>query len=518
MPYNFKSIGGSVTRRLVEIAAQREAEARRDAQQKFENDLALRRESRLDESGRDQRELQREQLESYRVQREAAAQASKAAAASAAELQKGREIERAGKTFSVGDDVTDMDVPSELKAAQMSLGGRFSQGGMEAPVTAVTQNMQSRAPAVAAITPGVISRSQSAIPQEATGRQTFRGTTEQRQLEQMLNDPNVDPRIKQLLRVKGAGGDIGGMASMLKPDEPTKPSVGSLADYLMQRYGPRPTQAQIEEGSREHARFNDQPRQGPQPVVVNFPGIGPGLADRGRGTFTPLTDPQGNAISGFSGAGAGAEGWQNVVARATDNLPGPRRAQKLATFSRLFSEGQTQELADQIRQTVIDGETVDLKNQVIGRQTMRASLVNAKQTLDDMKQAGVPTNWFVGTVEDLLRKVGTTQNPQYVAMANQLADTLITYRRQATGVSFGEREAADYGRMFPNYRNTMPVNDAQIKGLLDSINSNDTVYWSHKLGPEGARLVLTGGAGNAETPDPTQAARDFLQRRGQGQR
>lgn len=507
MPYNFRSVGGSITDRLIEVAARREAEARAIAQQEFENNLALRRESRLDESGRESREITRENIKLSQAQREAAAAASRQATAASEELQRGRQIERAGKTFSIGDDVTEVEIPDELKVAQKSLGGSFRQGGMQAPVTAVTSNMLSGAPAVPAITPGVISRSQSAITQAPTGRQTFRGTTEQRSLEGVLNDPSVDPRIKQLLRVKDAGGDISGMAGMLKPDEPTKPAVGSLADYLTTRYGPRPTQAQIEEGSRLHAKLNDQP---PQPFVVNIPGYGPGLGTRG-GTYTPFKDPQGNPVSGFSGAGAGAEGWQNVVARATDNLPGPRRAQKLATFSRLFDEGQTQELADQVRQTVIDGETVDLKNQVIGRQTMRASLLNAKQTLEDMKQAGIPTNWFVGTAEDLLRKVGATQNPQYVSMANQLADSLITYRRQATGVSFGEREAADYARMFPNYRNTIPVNDAQIAGLLNSINSNDAVYWSHKLGPEGARLVL--GTAAESNSDPQQAARDFLQRR-----
>jgi len=193
--------------------------------------------------------------------------------------------------------------------------------------------------------------------------------------------------------------------------------------------------------------------------------------------------------------------WKNAANRASLSMPAQRRAEFDQTVAALA--GDKSELADYIRQAAIEGENVDVKNQIMGRQATMASLRDAASMLQEMKAKGVPTDYLTGNMEDVARRLGTSTNPEYVALGNRLMGTLINYRRAATGVQFSERESADYQRMFPNYRNTLPVNEALISGLLREMETYDRVYWEHKLGKNGARVVGVGGGGPGA---PTGAA------------
>lgn len=257
----------------------------------------------------------------------------------------------------------------------------------------------------------------------------------------------------------------------------------------------------------------------PQPWILNMPGYGPFTVDKGTGVAKPVVDAKGQQIGVLPGDTS--DEWQNTISRVLDNMQPQRRTQKLATFGRLLSEGNDTELKDQIRQTAIEGENVDLKNQVMGRQTMRNSIKDVRALLADLKKDGVPTNMMSGSMEDLARWLGTSTNPQYVAMANRVNDMLITYRRSATGVAFGEKEQAEYAKMFPNYRQTLPVNEATLDGLSRSVESNDATYWTHKLGPQGAKLVMGVGAdkdgggnntANAPKREPNETPDAFAKR------
>ena len=72
-------------------------------------------------------------------------------------------------------------------------------------------------------------------------------------------------------------------------------------------------------------------------------------------------------------------------------------------------------------------------------------------------------------------------------------------------------ESADYQRMFPNYRNDLPVNLSLIDGLERELRTYDSAYWTHKLGADGARLV---GVGQAQTSKPS--AEDLIKKYGGG--
>lgn len=204
--------------------------------------------------------------------------------------------------------------------------------------------------------------------------------------------------------------------------------------------------------------------------------------------------------------GASSDGltpvYRNALERVIGNLPANRRGPKITHAERLLDEGNEKELKDFIRQTAIDGENVDTKNTILGRQATLASLRDTRAVLKELQAAGVDTNRFTGGAEDLARYLGTTTDPRLVALSNRLADTLIGYRRAATGAAFGEREGAAYERMFPNYRSTLPVNEALLDGLERSMRTYDYEYWRHKVGDEGYAQLFGAPPTMGAEPEP----------------
>lgn len=190
------------------------------------------------------------------------------------------------------------------------------------------------------------------------------------------------------------------------------------------------------------------------------------------------------------GTGTLSASYRNALERVLSNIPANRRGPKVAHATRLFEEQNEAELKDFIRQNAIEGENVDTKNQVLGRMATIASLEDTQQILNELRDKGVHTNILKGSIEDIHRALGTTSDPELVALRNRLAGTLINYRRAATGVAFGEKEGSQYEKMFPNYKNTAKVNEALITGLMREMRTYDRVYWEHKLGKEGAAAIL----------------------------
>lgn len=152
--------------------------------------------------------------------------------------------------------------------------------------------------------------------------------------------------------------------------------------------------------------------------------------------------------------------------------------------------GDPARLAEVIQQATLAGENVDARNQVNGRRATLAALKDARNMIKELKASGVPTGWMTGTAEDLMRKIGQTTDPRLVSLKARLMDSMIQYRRAATGVQFSERESRDYQSMFPNYSQSFPVNEAAIDGLSRAMASNDRSYWVGRLGKKGAALVL----------------------------
>jgi hypothetical protein len=143
---------------------------------------------------------------------------------------------------------------------------------------------------------------------------------------------------------------------------------------------------------------------------------------------------------------------------------------------------------------------------------MATALADVEKGLNELKAAGVSTDFFTGSAEDVMNKLGTSNDPRLKRLGIRLNTMLSNYTRAMSGVQFSEEEAKRYKQMFPNYKNTFVVNIAQIQGLRDDMQANDRTYWEQKLGPEGARLVgvpagsfTLSGTGET-TPASTQPA------------
>lgn len=495
MPFNWKSQAGTVASTLQRLAAEREADRRQamldaiaEDQRQFQNKLALDREARLLKSGELDDDIRRASLASVDEQR-------KAAALAAAEKTKTEQIERTGKLHRPGDFTPGLpgDASDVLFDKQATLPSRSAVGGMTAPNVSAAQTPF--------MMPGQTQTRAAAHEYRGTAEQRERVEDETRQ-RQLENDPSLTTEQRQFLRMRNVGA-TGMPASMFDTD--VAEGNTDYERYLFATYGKNPTPEQRLQARKEFNQSDDISRR-PQIIYVG------GLPFQNNGGTLQPFNTQGGGQPGALPTTAPAE-WQNVVDRVTNNLPAQRRVQKINTFGRLLNEGNTAELADQVRQTAIEGEDATTRQAIQSRATMRASINDVRNMLGELQSAGIPTNILTGTVEDVARKLGTSTNPEYVRFANRLQDMLITYRRAATGVAFSQLEQNDYARMFPNYRQTLPVNLAALDGLQRSIESNDSVYWTHKLGPEGAKLVLSGRSNNNNGGDAASRARSLIEER-----
>ena len=195
----------------------------------------------------------------------------------------------------------------------------------------------------------------------------------------------------------------------------------------------------------------------------------------------------------YTSTGLDASNLDPTYADALDSaimsFPQTKRRPVVDQANRAAAAGDTERVKEIIKQAALEGENVDSRNQIRSRQATIAALEDTRQMIRQLKAEGVDTSWFTGTAEDLARKLGKTTNPKLVVLKNRLMDTVIQYRRAATGVAFGEREGRDYANMFPNYSQDLPVNEATIEGLSRAMKGNDRSFWEGKLGKKGAALV-----------------------------
>lgn len=197
-----------------------------------------------------------------------------------------------------------------------------------------------------------------------------------------------------------------------------------------------------------------------------------------------------------TGPGAMPADYATALDRVTINVPKARRDAIIALGNRLAASGDTEQLKQVIMQAAVETEPVDSRNQIVGRLQTAKALSDIKTELQKLRDMGVSTNILRGSAEDVARKLGTSTDTRLARIGTRIRDSFIQYRRSITGAAFSEQEAGEYERLSPNYSNTLPLNEAVIDGLLDSMESRDREFWNRKLGPKGSALV---GAGPSET-------------------
>ena len=202
--------------------------------------------------------------------------------------------------------------------------------------------------------------------------------------------------------------------------------------------------------------------------------------------------------------------YGNALKRAVSGITSPTRRNFIIKTANSMAD-DPDELASYIRDTTIAGSGAIEGRQVTARTDAIGALTAIDAMLDELAAAGVDTNILTGTVEDVARKFGTSTDPRLVEIGARMQRALSAYTLAVSGVQFSESEAKRYEQLFPNYRNTMPVNKATIRGVRGAMEMEDRNFWERKLGKNGAALVVGiggGGGGSGSTDTTTPPATD----------
>lgn len=183
-------------------------------------------------------------------------------------------------------------------------------------------------------------------------------------------------------------------------------------------------------------------------------------------------------------------GYRTALARVTSgSMSKDRKAAIEAEAKRLHAEGNTEELNSYLRQVALEGEPTGIRESQISRLDTVDALMAADATIKELERLGVPMNKVSGTAETLLNRLGTSGDPRLVSLGVQLETALMNYRRGITGAAFSASEAAQYDKIWPSFKNDISLNTARIDGLLKSMQTATSAYWTRKLGKQGAELV-----------------------------
>ena len=330
------------------------------------------------------------------------------------------------------------------------------------------------------------------------GRFTYRGTVKEREEQakragfQRVFDQNPEllkaPGLKQAWQAAIETGDFSlveeAFKAFVKPPDAITP--GSMADY---------TTASPERQALLR-RYREEYRLDPPPQLIQYYPLTGGPATFQGGQINPLAPPAGMS---YGLPPDTAEPWRNVIQGLTKDLERDKKIQTEQFYGQLVQSGNAREAARNITNSMIQNEDATITGQVRGREGLLKALSDIRGTLDEMKQAGVPTNWIVGNVEELANKLGTTQNPTYAALGTRLKAMMQNYRNSKSGLAFTLSENKEYQQMMPSLIADWDLNIARIDGLERAVNTEDRAFWEGRLG-EHTDMVLAARRGQATTP------------------
>ena len=102
--------------------------------------------------------------------------------------------------------------------------------------------------------------------------------------------------------------------------------------------------------------------------------------------------------------------------------------------------------------------------------------------LDAMDANGIDTGFFSGNLENLLARAGQVKSPEMREIAIKMATATIMYRRSMTGVQFGEKEAKEYKKIFPDINKVAEFNKASTSALRSTFGGDLDKFYSLSMG------------------------------------
>lgn len=134
-----------------------------------------------------------------------------------------------------------------------------------------------------------------------------------------------------------------------------------------------------------------------------------------------------------------------------------------------MDRGDIQGAKDFIEDLAVSGFGIVGYQTYITEKTGIAQLNDIKREMQNYIAKGGNTNIFVGKEQDILNKIGKTKDPDLARIGVKLTNALITFRRQATGVQFSQKEQEQYEKMFPKIGKDVNFNMANLDGLTQAM-------------------------------------------------
>lgn len=174
--------------------------------------------------------------------------------------------------------------------------------------------------------------------------------------------------------------------------------------------------------------------------------------------------------------------------RATTGIRSPSQRRYIIERANSMAD-DPEELKSYIRQAALEGADPQTRRRIEGLEDASTALSEIQTIYNDYKAKGKNTNLFVGSLEDIARRLGTTNDPELVDFATRVTRVLNNYTLAMSGVQFAIKEQEMYAKIFPNTWNTNQVNDTLIKSLLGTMKTEKDGFWKRRLGEDGARAV-----------------------------
>jgi hypothetical protein len=133
----------------------------------------------------------------------------------------------------------------------------------------------------------------------------------------------------------------------------------------------------------------------------------------------------------------------------------------------MVQKGNVEGAKQQLKRLARAQSGVDDQRTIQGKERTVKLMDEIQDDLNKLESAGVNTNIFTGTAEQVAAKVGTVKNPELRKVATKISAAVQNYRRSMTGVQFGMPENKEYQLMFPQIGRTANFNTANINALRE---------------------------------------------------
>lgn len=160
----------------------------------------------------------------------------------------------------------------------------------------------------------------------------------------------------------------------------------------------------------------------------------------------------------------------------------PERKVRLGQLNGLIAKGDYQRAKEMLTELAIEKMPAADQKQAVARTVAIDQIDHIKSLINAYVTKSGDTNILKGTMQDIANKVGASGDPDLAAMGSEMKTILINYRRDMTGLAFGETEAKEYSKILADYHNIEELNGTLLNTFLGTLTRQQKSLLSSKIG------------------------------------